>query len=59
MTPLMREMRILRKGAGLTQVQWGKLLGISGNQISRIEKGRNRTTPTIIRLARFLAESRK
>lgn len=52
------DVRTLRKAAGLTQEQLGKLAGIGTTHISRLEQGRRRPSVDAIKaLARILAPS--
>ena len=52
------EVRAMRKAAGLTQVQMGKLAGMGAVHVSRLETGRRRPSVDAIKaLARILAPS--
>jgi transcriptional regulator with XRE-family HTH domain len=54
--PFGAELRTMRKAAGLTQAQLGKLAGIGTTHISRLEHGRRRPSVDAIKaLARILA----
>jgi transcriptional regulator with XRE-family HTH domain len=41
-------MVLLRKAHGLTQAEWGKLLGISGNYVYLIESGKKQPSSKIL-----------
>ncbi len=57
--PFGTELRALRKAAGLSQEQLGKLAGIGTTHISRLEQGRRRPSVDAIKaLARILAPER-
>jgi transcriptional regulator with XRE-family HTH domain len=56
--PFGADVRTMRKAAGLTQEQLGKLAGIGTTHISRLEQGRRRPSVDAIKaLARILAPS--
>lgn len=51
MTRPRETLKAIRQTLGLTQDQYGEILGISGQQVSAIEKGRSEPTKTLCKLA--------
>ena len=50
------EFRDARKALGLTQHEWGLSLGISREQVAKLEGGKHPVTPTLAILAKMLLE---
>lgn len=42
--------KLIRKNAGLTQAEYGRLVGVTGATVSLIEKGASKPTPAAIKL---------
>jgi transcriptional regulator with XRE-family HTH domain len=53
------EVRELRKGLGLTQEQFGELVGVARNSVARWERGEMKIRESAARLIRLLADHRK
>lgn len=50
-------LKLSRESAGLTQAQLGERVGVQAAQISKIERGRNLTISTIVRVLKALGLS--
>lgn len=52
MTPA--ELRAARTSSGLTQPEWGYLLGVTRSQIAKIESGASRPSTTLVLMAHLV-----
>lgn len=53
------EFRNARQSLGLTQAAWGLSLGISREQVAKIEGGKHPVTPTLALLIAYVVADRK